>query len=273
MYVIHTMKRLVFFISLLSFSFLFHSCARTRSVSCIYSQEKKLSEKEAILILPGFGSKINGNKEQEKYFANKGYDVFIPNYIGRKSIDQCLGNLEIFIAKNKITEYKKVHVFSYIIGGWVLNEYIKKHPANNIASIVYDRSPLQERAPAALVKDIPLMIGLVSGKVMKEFSVTPYSPIKKDKIKVGILIESKATKLIRNHKKTALSFGELKWDVKSLQQDYDDYIYTWINHDEMYFRFDIVGEEIFTFLKNGTFSKNAVRKAFEWDAFVPYEEK
>jgi hypothetical protein len=265
-----------YFLSLFFYVFLsvlFYSCARTSSISCIYAPEKERSENEAILIIPGFGSRIYGNREQEKYFANKEYDVLIPKYIGRKSISQCLMNLEIFLNKNKISEYKKVHVFTYIIGGWVLNEYIKKQPDNNISSIVYDRSPLQERAPYVLVKDIPLFIRIISGPVMKDFSVTPYSPINKGKIKVGIIIESKATKLIRNHKKTALSLGDVKWDVKSLNQEYDDYLYTRLNHDEMYSRFDVVGEDIFYFFKNGKFSNNAVREPYSWDAFVPYEEK
>ena len=277
MYTIQPMKqsKYIYFSAPFYFIFcsiLFYSCAHTRSVVSIYSPEKKASEKEAILIIPGFGSRIYGNRKQEKYFTNKGYDVFIPKYIGRESIDQCLGKLEKFINKNKLADYKKVHVFTYIIGGWVLNEYIKTHPENNIASIVYDRSPLQERAPFVLVKDIPVLIRMVSGKVMKDFSDTPYSPIKKEKIKVGIIIESKATKLIRNHKKTALSLGEVKWDVKSLNQECDDYIYTRLNHDEMYSRFDIVGDEFFNFFKTGKFSDNAIREPYSWDAFVPFKE-
>ena len=132
---------LAFLISVLCFSVFTYSKERIY----IENSSKPLNEKEAIVILVGFGSKIQGTKKIADYFFNKGYDVFIPDYISRKSIEGCVENLEKFIVKNHIKQYQSLHVFSYIIGSWTLNNWIQKNPDHKISTIIYDRSPLQER--------------------------------------------------------------------------------------------------------------------------------
>jgi hypothetical protein len=239
----------------------------------IYDLAKDPAEKEAILILPGFGSRIHGTQKIADYFFKGQYDVFIPDYISRKSIEQCTKNLDEFILKYKLSNYKKVHVFSYIVGSWTLNNWINIHPKNNIVSIVYDRSPLQERAPYALVKDIPFIIRLIAGPIMKEFSKTPYPPLNTNTMSVGILIESKATKLIQKHKRSALRPGPVSWEADSLHQRYNDRLYTWLNHDDMYTRFDVIGADILHFFAVGIFTPPARRFPYTEDPFIPYEEK
>ena len=60
----------------------------------IYSQNIKIintlediSEKQALVILNGFGDSKKNRKIQKDFFQDKGYDLFIPEYIERKSID------------------------------------------------------------------------------------------------------------------------------------------------------------------------------------------
>ncbi len=229
--------------------------------------------KEAILILPGFGLRFFGNADQEAYFSNRGYDVFIPKYVARKSLGKSLENLSAFIEENKLHEYAKLHVFSYIIGSWVLNEYIRKNPDNNIHTVLYDRSPLQERAPYTIINDIPLASWLAFGPITWELAKTPYTPIdNSEQIEIGILIESKATKVIRKHKETALEPGEIRWDISSLNQPCDDFFYHRLDHDQMYSRFDVIGEEIFCFIRTGNFSDTARREPFTWDYYQPSDE-
>jgi len=231
------------------------------------------SEKEAILILPGFGSKIQGTDSIIAFFIKTGYDVYIPNYISRKSIANCVTNLDEFIIKNDLASYSKLNVFSYIVGAWTLNNWILKNPKNNIHSIVYDRSPLQERAPYALVTDIPVIIRLFSGKIMKEFSKTPYLPISNSQINIGVFIENRATKLIKKHKKTAMSLGSIDWNPKELKQVYSDFCYLPLNHDDLYNRFEIFGGEIIYFFKYNAFSSDAKRTHFSEDPFINFEKK
>jgi hypothetical protein len=263
------MKKTLFFV-LLFISFTLYAGKDRVFIS---DASKPIAERETILILPGFGSKVHGTKAIADFFFKNGLDVFIPNYLSRKSIKGCVDNVDDFMIKHNLMAYKKVHVFSYIAGSWTINEWIKKHPQNNICSIVYDRSPLQERAPYALVKDVPIIIRLLSGKIMKEFSKTPYPSISKNSMNVGILIESKATKLIKKHKKSALSLGPVNWELNALKQEYSDFHYTWLDHDDMYTRIDVLGKEILYFFKNGKFTSDAKKEAFTEDPFTPYIEK
>jgi hypothetical protein len=225
-------------------------------------------DKEALLILPGFGARYEGVTDLAEYFGRKGYDVFIPDYISRDSLNKCVANLDAFMVKNKLSEYKRVHVFSFIIGSWTLNRWLTRHQENNIATIVYDRSPLQERAPYALVKDMRFVMRVLEGRIMEEFSRIPYEPVINDSTNIGIIIESRATRLIRKHKKSALEQGEPDWSLEGLKQDCDDYFYSLNDHDEMYHDFSVVGPELFHFIAHGRFTDQAMRTRPAIDPFT-----
>ncbi|MCC6460910.1 MAG: hypothetical protein IT260_10600 [Saprospiraceae bacterium] len=244
-----------------------------RDVVVIADKNTPRAEKEALLILSGFGSKKYGSKHQKKYFAQQAYDLFIPDYISRKSIDLSVENLDAFIQKHHLLEYRKVHVFAYIVGSWTINIWIEKHPVHNIATIVYDRSPIQERAPYAIVKDRAWLLKLIVGPVMEEFSRTPYPTLRDTAVQTGVLVESRATGLMRRHKKTALAMAPLRWDIEQFGETYDDGLYTWLNHDQLYSRFDVVGHEIFQFIRHGRFSDTARRKPYEGDPFCKRDNR
>jgi hypothetical protein len=245
--------------------FSFSASAHRKDVVVIEDTSVSLAEKEAILILPGFGSKIHGVKDIKKWFTGKGYDLYIPHYIGRDSLQQCVLTVNTFIEKHRLLSYKKLHVFCYIAGSWTFNLWLQQHPVNNVASVVYDRSPLQERAPYALVKDNPLLIKLVAGKIMKNFANCRYPSIQNDGKNLGIIIENKATRLIRKHKRTALSLGPVNFNKDSLHQAYDDYLYDCIDHDEMYYKLDGIGPEVLYFFKNGQFSPASKKEPALYD--------
>ncbi len=73
----------------------------------------------------GFGAKIQGTKKIADFFFNKGYDVFIPDYISRKSISNSVSHLDKFILKHNLKAYKNIHFFSYIIGSWTLHYFLQ----------------------------------------------------------------------------------------------------------------------------------------------------
>ena len=57
------------------------------------------------------------------------------------------------------------------------NEYGRK----NIATIVYDRSPIQERAPYIAANNLRLLLRLMGlRKIMDEMAETPYPSLKND---------------------------------------------------------------------------------------------
>ena len=246
---------------------------KSKSVVVIHDSKKPKAETEALLILPGLGDTKKGRKMQKAYFMNIGYDLFIPDYTDKESFDGTVEKLRRFYEAYELGKYKKVHVFSYILGSWVINTFILKYGVQNIATIVYDRSPLQERAPRVVQECIPKIGKMVSGQVLADLSLIPYPPIPKGDIRIGILVESKATPLIRRFKKTTMSYGPIDWNNLDFKQEHDDLLYTRINHDEMYYTFDEIGPDIKHFLKVGSFTKEAKREPFDWDPFEKYKEK
>lgn len=252
--------------SLMSFS---SGKAKKKEYVVIESPDVPRNQKEALIVLPGFGAQMQGVKDIADYFSHKGYDFFMPDYIDNDSIDRCTANFNTFYKKNKLSEYRKVHVFSFIIGSWAINRWMVKNDSSNIATVIYDRSPLQERVPYALEKDFPLLIRLVpNGDVIREFAHTPYEPVVNDEKNIGIILESTGSKLVRKHKKTILSIGEPDWTIASRRQDCDDYFYTTNNHDDMYHDFSVTGKEILHFIENGKFSDSAPRTKPNVDPFA-----
>ena len=225
------------------------------------------AEKEALLILPGLGDSNRGRRHQKSYFSDKGYDLFIPDFKDRGSVEASVLKLEKFFFDNQLDEYKKVHVFSYIMGSWVINKFIQKEGKLNIASIIYDRSPLQERAPIVVAERIPLMGSIAVGKVVIDMSTIDYPPIEKEDIRIGLMVESTATPLINLFRKKTMSYGDIDWHALDFNQEYDDLIYTPLNHDELYLRFDVVGNDIVHFIQSGRFSPEARREPYDWDVF------
>jgi len=232
-----------------------------RDIVYLQAGSQPKSEREAIVILAGLGSKVHNERKIAQYFKDKGYDIYQPSYIYRKGIDKGVDKLERFSKKHELSSYKKVHIFCYIIGGWTFNRWHSKSSLTNIETVIYDRSPMQERAPYVLMKDSKFIAHLVIGKVNDELATTPYSPITNFKGKIGLLIETVPTKLIRRHLKTAASLGPISWDVKSLNQSHTDYYYASMNHDEMYTHIEKAGTEILSFIKTGSFGERANRTA------------
>ena len=237
------------------------------------NDEGNISEKTAVVILNGFGDTRKNRKHQTRYFETLEYDFFIPKFKVRKSLDASVEKFSDFYKAQNLHLYKEVSVICYIIGGYVLNRHIENHGFGNIKTIIYDRSPIQERAPKVVVDKIKLISLLMIGKVIKQFSEVENLPLKSTPgVNVGLIIENKATPLMRFFKKTSNSYGPYNFNPSQIDPNLDDYFHTRLNHDEMYFRFDVIGPEIEYFLKNGSFTDGAKRQTYSWDMFEKYEE-
>jgi hypothetical protein len=221
----------------------------------VYLSQDSLKTDQALLILPGFGSKIYGTRALKQFFKQAEMPVYIPRYISRKSIRLSINSLERYYQKKGLGEYKQLHVLSYIIGSWTLNQWISDHGKRNIKTILYDRSPLQERAPFILLKDMALVNALVFGKITRDFVNTPYPVLNDSTIIKGVFIETYATNVVRKHKETAMEQGPLSWDVTDLKQPVNDFTYLPLNHDQMYTKPQEFGNEVFYFIEHGHFSE------------------
>lgn len=227
----------------------------------IVDASKPASEKKALLILPGLGSIMHGVKHVRDYYRDQGYDLYIPDYISRKSVAQCTANVDEFLGKYHLEDYKEVHVLCYIIGAWSFNEWLRTSNLKNLKTVVYDRSPLQERAPYVLAKDIPFLAWIVGGKSIRNMSEIPYPPVQfSDSVKVGLIIETLPTKLIMRHRKSAHSMGDLSWNVADLNQQHTDYVFIPYNHDDLYIEFDGAGKEVLYFFAHGEFSEQGSKE-------------
>jgi len=244
-----------------------------QDVVVIHNLEKAKNEKEAILILSGFGDSKDGRKNQRAFFDTVGYDIYVPDFLSKESFGKTYENFKLFYDFQEMKKYKKVHVFAYILGAWILNTWINEYGRSNIVTIVYDRSPLQERAPAVVNDKIPFLGRMVAGQVLEDLTKIPYPTIDTTGIKIGVIVESKASPLIRKFKKKTMSYGEVDWANPIKDQCYLDLIYTRLHHDEMYVTFNEIGADIMEFIRFGKFLTSSKRKAFDWDPFKKYKKE
>ena len=117
----------------------------------------------------------------------------------------------------------------------ILNKHIEKNGKGKITKIIYDRSPIQERAAKVATKKLPIISRIMYGKVLSDFSKEKLVSLTNDKdLDIGLIIENKATKLIGVLEKSASKYGEYNFNVTQIDSNYDDFIYTILDHDLIY---------------------------------------
>jgi hypothetical protein len=79
--------------------------------------------------------------------AGEGMDLYVPTYISRGGLAESRARLQRFIRDNRLERYDRVHVFAFLAGAWTFNPLVEARELPNLATVIYDRSPLQERAP------------------------------------------------------------------------------------------------------------------------------
>ena len=107
------------------------------------------SRSEALLILPGFGYGRGAERTLRALapeVAAADLDLYVPSYISRRGLDASRDRLRDFIREQRLERYDRLHVFAFIAGGWTFNPLADSPGLPNLATVVYDRSPLQERA-------------------------------------------------------------------------------------------------------------------------------
>ena len=234
----------------------------------VVDQTKNRNEKTALVVLNGFGDSKRNRKAQTEFFTTLNYDFFMPEFILRHSLAESVQVFGDFYIDQKLDEYDEVKVVCYIIGGYVLNRHIENVGFGQISTIIYDRSPIQERAPQVAVDRMRLVSKIMFGDVIRQFSLVVNTPLKSTAgVEVGLIIENKATSIMRFFQKAAAKYGAYNFNPYQIDGNLDDYFHTVLDHDEMYVRFDVTGDEIKYFLENGVFTQNARRERYKWDSF------
>lgn len=218
--------------------------------------------RDAVLILPGFGY---GPRDDASFravaasAAARGIDVYVARYLTRGGLESSRARLLRFIRDEHLDRYERLHVFAFIAGAWTLNPAIGRTALPNLATVVYDRSPFQERAPTLAAREMRVPAWLRYGSTLFDVARTPYPPLTQPGVRVGVLVETKPTGFIRHRAGQAEALGPFDFGCDALAQRYDDCAYVALNHDELYQRFASVWPEVETFIRTGRFGAAASR--------------
>ena len=219
--------------------------------------------REALLVLPGFGY---GNKAEHAIrslapsLATEGIDLYLPTYLDRGGLDESGSELRSFIRKHRFDRYERVHVFAFLAGGWTFNSIVEDTQLlPNLATVIYDRSPYQERAPRVATERLRLFAWLRYGLTIFDLAKQPYAALPREDVRVGLVVETVPTGFIKRYRDTARSYGPYSFDCDTLGQRHDDCIFLALNHGEMYSRFPDTWQEVRVFIRTGRFSVDAVR--------------
>ena len=217
---------------------------------------------DALLVLPGFGYSPDGEEALRvlaPVIAAEGVDLYAPTYISRGGLDDSRKNLQRFVREHRLDRYDRLHVFAFIAGAWTLNPLAEGHALPNLATVVYDRSPFQERAARIAAEKLRLLTWLRFGSPVFELARTPYPPLSSARVNVALMVETTPTSFIKRHAKTARGYGPFTFACHEFMQRYDDCLYLSMNHDELYVRFAEVWPELLAFIRTGRFTRTANR--------------
>ena len=220
------------------------------------------TESEALLVLPGFGYSRGGERALQALAdlaGREGLALFVPTYLSRGGLDDSRLNLERFITANQIDRYTRVHVFAFIAGAWTFNPMAEKGALPNLATVIFDRSPYQERAPRIADETLHFLTWLRYGSPVFDVARTPYPPLTRAGVKTGILVETMPTAFIRKHEAKARAYGPFRFDCESFLQRYDDCAYIGLNHDDLYVQIAQVWPDLLAFIRQGRFTDAADR--------------
>lgn len=229
------------------------------------------SKKDALLVLPGFGYSRKAEKalrSMAPVLAADGVDLFVPTYVKRAGLTESRAKLLRFIRDHRLNRYERLHVFAFIAGAWTLNPLLEKDELPNLASVIYDRSPLQERAPRIAVEKLRFLTWLRYGSPVFDVARTPYTPLTAANVKVGLMVETQPTSFIKHYEKTARAYGPFRFECDAFGQRYDDCVYLSMNHDDLYVRFPELWPDILAFIRTGRFTSGAGRSPPTGDPFA-----
>jgi hypothetical protein len=217
---------------------------------------------DALVVLPGFGYDRGGERAFNALAASmaaEGFDLYLPTYVSRAGLEESRERLQQFFRERHLSRYERVHVFAFIAGGWTFNPLGEAGSLPNLTTIVYDRSPYQERAPRVALEKIRLLTWVRYGDVVFDLARTSYVALTVPGVKVGLVVETSPTSFIKKHASTARSYGAYEFECGAFRQPYEDCLYVAMNHDELYARFGEVWPEVRSFIRTGRFSASANR--------------
>jgi hypothetical protein len=217
---------------------------------------------DALLVLPGFGYNRAAQEALQRLapsIAAEGIDLYVPRFVSRAGLAESREGLRRFAVANRLERYERIHVFAFIAGGWALNPLVGTKALPHLSTVVYDRSPYQERAPRIALDRLPWLAWLKYGPVVFDIARTPYMTVERPGVRVGLVVETKPTPFIRRFASSARRYGPFEFACDAFRQPYDDCLYAALDHEQLYTRFSDVWPEVLAFIRGGHFSESARR--------------
>jgi len=217
---------------------------------------------DALLVLPGFGYSRAGEQAFRSLapsMAAEGVDLYLATFVSRSGLEDSRERLRRFIRENRLDRYDRVHVFAFIAGGWTFNPLVDSDVLPNLTTVVYDRSPYQERAPRIARERLRFLTWVKYGSVVFDVARTPYAPLDAPDVRVGLVVETVPTPFIRRYAASARRQGPYRFECDAFGQRYDDCLYTAMNHNDLYVRFGEVWPDVRAFIRTGRFTPSANR--------------
>jgi hypothetical protein len=217
---------------------------------------------DALLVLPGFGYNHAGEQALRSLapsMAAEAIDLYVPTFVSRSGLAQSRERLAAFIRANHLERYERVHVFAFIAGGWAFNPLAATDVLPNLSTVVYDRSPYQERAPRIALDKLRWLAWIKYGSVVFDVARTPYVPMTAPAVRIGLVVETEPTRFIQRFAETARGYGPYDFACEAFGQPFDDCLYASLNHDQLYTRFSEVWPDVLAFIRRGQFTDSAER--------------
>jgi len=218
---------------------------------------------EALLILPGFGYGRGAEQTLRALaptLAAEGLDLYVPSYISRRGLAASREHLRDFIREQRLERYDRLHVFAFIAGAWTFNPLAEAAALPNLETVVYDRSPLQERAARIATDHLHFLTLLRYGTAVFDFARAPYPPLAAPNVRVALLVETRPTMFVSKRAAAARKYGPFRFDCDGFEQPHNDCAFVAMSHDQMYHRFSDILPEVVAFIRTGRFSSAAVRQ-------------
>lgn len=227
---------------------------------------------EAIVVVPGVTIGTLGRRAVVRFLEATSYDVFFVDYLHgaflhRCSLDGAVRNLLVYLDRHQLARYARVHVYANILGSWTFNLAQRQRPLANLASAVFDRSPIQERAPAAVTGIAPASIRAVFGSVVEDMAATPFPALERPDVRVGLVIEDRASLLMKILRRPADRMGPYRFEADAFGQPFDDAMHVPLSHDAIYTGIGDYGAALLRFFREGRFPDEVPRKPEASDPF------
>ena len=217
---------------------------------------------DALLVLPGFGYGRAGEstfRSLAPSIAADGFDLYLPAFISRSGLDESRERLHQFIREQRLARYERVHVFAFLAGAWTFNPLAAQEILPNLSTVIYDRSPYQERAPRVALERLRILTWLRYGSVVFDVARVPYAPFTSPDVRVGLVVETVPTRFIERFSASARRQGPYDFTCDALSQRYDDCLYVALSHNQLYERFAEIWPEVRSFVRVGHFTTSANR--------------